>query len=86
MANILEKYASRILITFKPFVDFKFNESTILDGEEEDNWYAKKLYHEIFDDKILKSKTKSKEIHKNENSEGDKNKDKEVEKDDDEEK
>ncbi len=60
MENMLGKTVADILMACRPYLDFKFHEFAILGGVEEHNQYAKKLYHDVVENKILKSKAKSK--------------------------
>ncbi len=52
MATLLGKDASDFLFPSRQFVEFKFNESAILQGLRENNPFAQRLYQEVFDSDI----------------------------------
>ena len=57
---MLGRQASHFLIPAQKYVDIKFNEKAIITGVKEENPFALRLYHEVFDSKIEQKKTSRK--------------------------
>ncbi len=61
MATLLGNNASKFLFSSRQFVEFKFNESAILQGIQENNPFAQRLFKEVFDSDIkIKKKNSTK--------------------------
>ena len=51
---------SKFLFSARQFVDFKFNESAIIQGVQENNPFAQRLFKEVFDSHITPKKNPTK--------------------------
>ena len=60
--QMLRQQAYEFLLPAQQYVDIKFNETAIMAGVKEDNPYALRLYHEVFESKIEQKKTRGKKL------------------------
>ena len=60
MATMLGDETSKFLFSARQFVDFKFNESAIIQGVQENNPFAQRLFKEVFDSHITPKKNPTK--------------------------